>query len=273
MGKITGEIADRNKTALTHDVTKAALAWLDSHGFKPIETEVWLPSMNVNGRGWIADIAAVIVPTQTELINMKMLPRRPTWKKPESMQEEWREKYRQNDRLMTCIVEVKTSRNDFTRDRKWQATPPSDLAFIAIPHGIVAPNLWPETWGVLEYRTSTLVKVRNPVPRVSTIEEQHGIIYQIALRRDHRTRHKMLRELAKERRITEAKDRQSYRVSKIIRAIEHIAAGFYHGLPKYPVASVEEALEQQGIRNVNAAQLQSLGHLFKIASRTNKEAD
>jgi hypothetical protein len=33
-------MSDANKTALTHDVTAAAVCWLEERGFRPVETEV-----------------------------------------------------------------------------------------------------------------------------------------------------------------------------------------------------------------------------------------
>lgn len=259
------EPEDRNKSSLTHRVTRAASLWLDNHGFKPVETEVWLESGDINGKGWIADLAAVICPTQTELINMKMIPRRPPWGKVKEVREAWEEQYRALDRMMTCIVEVKTSRNDFVRDRKWKATPPSDLAFIAIPHGIVAESFWPKNWGVLEYRKSTLVKLRNPVPRISTVNEKLGLIYQIAIRRDHRTRYKVTRQWAKTCRVREAEEKHTNRIGKLINAFEAIASGRINSIRT--VTSVQQTLEYYGIRGVNSWQLESLGKLFKIAAK------
>jgi hypothetical protein len=62
---------DRNKSPITHEVTDAVAVWLDAHGFKPVETEVPMVA------GWVADLAAVICPTQTELIALQLIKRPP----------------------------------------------------------------------------------------------------------------------------------------------------------------------------------------------------
>jgi hypothetical protein len=64
---------DRNKTEITHNITRLAALWLDNHGFKPVETEVGVD------QGWIADIAGVGCLTQTEYIGLKLLKRPPRW--------------------------------------------------------------------------------------------------------------------------------------------------------------------------------------------------
>jgi hypothetical protein len=71
-------IDDHNKTSMTKLVTAAAIRWLDEKGFKPVETEVAVAD------AWIADIAGSILPTNTELINLKLLKRRPNWRQPQN---------------------------------------------------------------------------------------------------------------------------------------------------------------------------------------------
>lgn len=264
-------IADRNKSDLTHQVTEATCTWLDNHGFKPVETEVEMPWTKVEEKAWIADLAAVICPTQTELIEMKMIPRPPRWRyaKPDGGYDEkyeaWESLYKPLDRRMTCLVEVKTTRSDYLGDRKWTLTPATDLAFVAVPSGLVKPEEWPVGWGVFELRGDTMVKVRNPVPRVATVEEHLSVIYQIAVRRDHRTRYAENREWWKKHRMEMAVQTSTDRIDKIIDAVRDIAAGKTRW--GHPISSVDEALRMHGVRNAREPQLERLAELFGIAKK------
>lgn len=268
-------IADRNKSELTHKVTQATYTWLDNHGFKPVETEVEMPWTNVKEKAWIADLAGVIVPTQTELVEMKMIPSPPRYnymgKNDEyrAKREAWEALYKPLDRRMTCLVEVKTSRGDYCGDRKWTLTPGTDLAFVAVPSGMVKPEEWPAGWGVFELRGDSVVKVRNPVPRVATIQEHLDVIYQIAIRRDHRTRHADLREARKMERIENCETISIDRIDKIMDAVRDIMAGStWYGAP---ISSVEQALKIHNIRHAKGPQLERLAKLFGIAAKEPKE--
>ena len=57
---------DLNKTPLTHRITALAAAFLDAHGFKPVETEVPVAS------GWVADVASFVYPTMTEAKKLRL---------------------------------------------------------------------------------------------------------------------------------------------------------------------------------------------------------
>jgi hypothetical protein len=256
-------IADRNKSELTHKVTDATYQWLDIHGFKPVETEVQVTNY------WIADLAGVIVPTQTELIEMKMLARRPKYN---SLGEaEWRTARKLLTRRMTCLVEVKTSRSDFIGDKKWKLTPPTDLAYLAVPPGMLKDEEWPVGWGILELRDSCMVQKRIPVPRVASVEECLDVVYQIGIRRDHRTRYAEHRQEQKEWRVQNGEIQTNHRIGKIINAIDDILRGH----TKYstePITNVQQALERYGIKNVHGGHLEKLANIFGIAARTSLNA-
>ena len=268
-------LPDRNKSELTHTLTEAAFQWLDNHGFKPVETEVPMPWPGVGSVGWVADLAGVIVPTQTELIEMKMIPRPPRFSyngKNDGYEERyarWSDLYRSWRRTMTCLVEVKIARGDYLADRKWRLTPPTDLAFVAVPSGMVKQEEWPEGWGVLELRGAQIVKTRNPIPRVATTEEHLDVIYQIALRRDHRTRHAQARERQKEERMEQTVRVSMDRLDRVIDAVRDIVAGATRWGEK--IDSAEQALRIHGVRNAGPRQLERLGELFGIAARLRKE--
>ena len=268
-------LADRNKSDLTHTVTEATFAWLDNHGFKPVETEVSMPWTKVDEPGWVADLAAVIVPTQTELVEMKLIPAPPRYNYVgkndgyKEKREAWEAVYKVMDRRMTCLVEVKTTRAYYLGVRKWTMTPATDLAFVAVPSGMVKPEEWPVGWGVLELRGDLICKVRNPAPRLASLQEHLSVIYQIALRRDHRTRHEQTRDWWKAERAEDAVKTSMDRIDKIIDAVRDIAAG--KTCWGAPITSVEDALKAHGIRNAKAAQLERLAELFGIAAKTKKE--
>lgn len=105
-------IADRNKTELTHKVTAAVYRYLDERGFKPLETEVPICE------GWIADLGGVIIPTQSELQELKLLSARPRYRQytPEVRvaQEAWYAKAQEMQQLMTMssLVPNKQRRGD-----------------------------------------------------------------------------------------------------------------------------------------------------------------
>lgn len=140
-------IDDRNKSDLTKQVTAAALMYLDERGCKPIETEVGVAS------GWVADIAAVLDPTITELVALKLLKRQPRYGCPGY--KEWDTQVRQVHRFMTALVEVKVSRSDFSGDQKWTLPLPTNLAYLAFPKGLITESEYPAGWGLLEYSIET----------------------------------------------------------------------------------------------------------------------
>ena len=273
--------ADRNKTKLTHDITRAAHQWLDNHGFKPVETEVWMPWDSASNKGWIADLAGVIAPTQTELINMKMIPRPPRYEYGKDSgkrnadykvrREEWEALYRPLSRMMTCLVEVKASRSDFRKDRKWKMTPPTDLAYVAMPAGIAKKEEWPDAWGILELRGDVVAQIRTPTPRFALDSQHFDVVYQLALACDHRVRYAELRAQQKAQRVNDAERITIERLDRVISAVHDIAAGHLQWTDE-PLASVEQAFRAHGIRNARECDLEKLGKLFKIAARTKEES-
>jgi hypothetical protein len=242
---------DRNKSELTHEVTSAVAAWMDERGFKPVETEVYVE------RGWVADLAGVIVPTQTELIDLKLLRPRPTWKRPTDEHAAWKAEYDAIDRTMTALVEVKTSRSDFVGDRKWKLPIPTDLAFLAVPSGMVKEEEWPTGWGILSYSNGSVRRLRTPTPTVTTISQQFSVVLEIAVRRDHHTRYARLREQQRERRISDAEAKSIRRASDIARAFLQIARAEHN--------SVEEVLGRNNIKNLGGFVMEQLENLWGVA--------
>lgn len=284
-------IDDLNKTELTCKVTTAVGLWLDAHGFKPVETEVPMPMVAADEMGWIADVAAVIHPTQTELIELKMLPRRPRFHRdpagvddseqlqliemPDELEYEslmgtedeqtplWLDQCSALTRFMTCLVEVKTTRADFRGDRKWLATPPADLAYVAVPKGLLRVDEWPDGWGVLEWTEDGVRQLRTPQPRQTTLEHQFAITLAIAIRRDHHTRYARLREEQRTHRERHGEERIITNIARLAKAVLRIARGendsvevnlIFAGINKPPSRLVEQLRELWGIAKVRSAE-------------------
>ncbi len=261
---------DLNKTPLTHDVTSAVAFWMDEKGFKPVETEVPMPWVKENEQGWIADLSGVIVPTQTELINLKLLTRAPKYYlsnghfgnpdeeyKPNPAYEKWSEELFIKQRLMTCLVEVKTSRGDFVGDRKWNLDIPSDLAYLAVPKGLISPDEWPVGWGILEFSENVIRQKRPSFQFTATVEHQRDIILAIAIRRDHNTRYARLRE-------HERDDRQRRNINKVNSNLNDLSRAVI-AIAKGDCDNVEQALRRRGIRHANEWTIKELEQLLGIA--------
>lgn len=228
-------IKDRNKTPLTREVSAASARWLAEHGFKPIETEVRVQE------GWVADLATIIIPTTTELINLKLVPRRPPYGDPVAYAQ-WETGVKPLKRRLSTVVEVKTTRADFQKDKthKWAGEPPSALAFLAVPADLIRPEEWPEGWGILEVRGDRVRMLRTAAVREADPGFDAGLFYEIALRRDHFTRHERDREFQRDQRIEQGEKKTMQRVDSLARAMTRI---LYNA-----DESIEFALSSSGIR-------------------------
>jgi hypothetical protein len=228
---------DRNKTPLTHEVTTAAISWLNEHGFKPIETEVGIAP------GWIADLAAVIQPTRTEAQNLRIVGRKPKypspgqdWTRPripgwygtpeylawEQRHKAWEQSYLAIPQPCTCVVEVKTSTSDFRGDRKWTADPVADLSYLAIPAMLIGEADWPDGWGVLLYAEGKCRVGRWAPMRPAMDRQRMDTVLSIAVRRDHNTRYARLRELQRTQRVERNERFNRSRLSDMIRMVADV---------------------------------------------------
>jgi len=237
---------DQNKTELTKQITAATCFWLDERGCKPVENEVTVD------RGWIADIASVVCPSNTELQDLKLIRRAPKWSKPEQ-REAWEAEVAAIACMMTVVVEVKTSRGDFLHDKKWTSAPIADLSWIAAPAGLIGESERPQGWGVLEYsQTRDCMIQRCPAQvRMTTAEQQRNLIHAVACRRDNQTRYEHINRIRRQY-ADENKQRESLtRVKDAMRAALSIAHG-EHG-------SVEGALEAHRIKLRSVGELEMLG--------------
>ena len=234
---------EANKSPLTHAITSGVQTYLKDKGFKPIETEVPIEA------GWIADVASVIVPTPTEMQNMKIVPRRPKYEfmvhepnNPDWWKTEEHKKFTEIQQAkhnawkaildavpspMTALAEVKTTRSDWISDNKWNRPSPVNLRYLAIPAGMLKRPEFPVDWFVLEFNVEgkcLRVAQQGKVIDVS-YEKRMWVIHEIALKRHHRTEHVWQRSVMKRFATGQIASKQNYRVGNVARALLDVIKG------------------------------------------------
>lgn len=218
---------DRNKTESTHQLTQAVATWLDEHGAKPAETEVPV------ARKWIADLAGVIHPTQTELIELKLITRKPTTRLIRSHSSgkfiptvdylEWAKQVRELTKPMTLLVEIKTTRADFRGDKKWTAKPVANLMWVATPAGLLKDGELPDGWGLLELGPRGLRQVAAPTVHQVTMKQQLDVVLAVAVRRDHHTRYARLKSYQQADRLEEGAKKTLHRTQALVKVLIDVA--------------------------------------------------
>lgn len=249
-----GPELDKNKTPLTHKITAVAVEHLDRMGFKPVETEVPVAG------GWVADLASFIYPTPTEAKKLKLI--------SGTHSQEYSEIRFIYGPMLTAIVEVKISRSDLAKDteRKFNCPyPPAHLCYLAYPTGLLKEEEIPRGWIGLAMSKAgeRLVKVCRPW--AMKVYPQHpgdvaDFIAQVAIRRDHRTRHKALREL---RRAHNAKQTNDHRVAKTYNVIRALFAALTNE-SFYIDKTLPEILQNFGFANLPDYVQKQVDRLEKI---------
>ena len=190
---------DRNKTALTHKITALACAYLSSVGCKPVETEIPFG-------GFILDVGSFAYPTMTELKNSKLL----KTLYPElsgNHNAQYNRFFQDYGPLLTFAAEVKTSLSDFKKDlgRKYSqdfsySTVGAHLCYLAVPKLLQEEANKVLRWGkiICSDDGEHILKATPP----SWILAMHpkdiiDFIAQVAIRRDHRTKHRAMRDFLK----------------------------------------------------------------------------
>lgn len=248
MSLLEATICDRNKSERTEAITRAAFAYLQERGFKPVETEVSLCQR------WVADVAAVAEPTPTEMIKLKLVQPKPRFSPPECdcPSEGWQRHteacnefrqacYRKWDEThyrpwqgtceaipqpLTALVEVKQSRSDFARDHKFKAeSPPANICYLAMPRGLIKPDELPAGWHVLEYSDERLSLTRKGRIYSVPLDQQLKTILAIAVRRDHATRFARNSAMMKAERVRLAENQIAPRVRSCMNAMLQIVKG------------------------------------------------
>jgi hypothetical protein len=260
---------DRNKTLGTRKITASVMVWMDNLGFKPVETEVQLCA------GWQCDIAGVIDPTRSEAVAMKLIPRNANWKDWQKDSVAADEKARAHESAyaalpspITTLVEVKATLSDLKGDRKWEGSSPADLSFLAVPEKLVAAAVSLVTnphWGLIRVTERGCRVIRWPVISSVTIEQRLATVYSIAVKRDHRTRYRALRESEKQARATKNKEKVTPdRWSEIARVVTIIAPGGRAGVFAYE--SVQHVLSSKRIGWLPVSVVEQLQELWGIAA-------
>lgn len=246
---------DRNKSELTQNLTRLVALWMDAKGFKPVETEVGV------ARKWIADVAGVCVPTQTELVELKLLPPPPAWNWPHwppskedeaKRNEAWSRFYTAREkapRILTALVEVKTSRDDFRNDTKWTRPWPVNLCYLAIPDKMIDPAQWPKGWGVLLFtRDGTRLRRahRGDLHDIG-FQDQLWTVLSLAQRRDNVTRYARMREWEKEVRLEEKDRVKHFTISTALHFLRDVMKGLplEEAMKRHRVASLPPYLQKE----------------------------
>ena len=234
---------DRNKTPLTHAVTETAYRYLADRGFKPLEKECYIADR------WIADIAGVCTPSQTEAANLRLIKRAPKWERSaddaaqaaqQAAREAWTATYTALLQPLTALVEVKTSVSDYSGDRKWTAIKPVNLCYVAMPEGMIPRERWPEGWGVILTTTNglNLRKVHPPQIAPMTPEAQMWTVFRVANRMHNRVCYGKMAERQRAQRLEEAQYTTTGRFRDVVKVVLAIMGG----------KPADEALRYWGIR-------------------------
>lgn len=227
---------DKNKTPLTHRVTAMAVAYLDGLGCKPVETEVPVAP------GWVADVASYWYPTLTEAKRMQLN------KRVANVGElfDWPRVFGYGP--FSVLVEVKTTKQDFARDRKWSCPPPAHFCFVAYPRGMIDEGELPQGWHGLE-TSADGTQLKKVSPAHCNVHPQHpGIlldfIANVGIRRDHRTRYAAERAWIKAANTEDRKTQKQYRAAKLLDNL----ANWLRGTGRGAHESFEQMLKDAGIK-------------------------
>ncbi len=251
--------ADRNKTNLTLSVTESAAGWLREIGAKAIETEVYIE------QGWVADLSAFWVPTQTEAIKSKIVPKKPKFScfgvTEKEMDEdhknwmEWKLLYNGLPEFITIAHEVKTSRSDFIKDIKFQKQPVANIQILSYTPGVLndvseIPDGW---WGIEHDANGIFKKIRKRynLHKISN-DRCLSLIASLADRLHNRNANEFFNNLNKRHSIEQKENNAHYRISSCIRAVLSVAKGnhnnakeciqyyFNKKLPEYIIKELEK---------------------------------
>lgn len=207
-------LIDRNKTATTHHITAAAVAYLDMRGCKPIETEVGIGLGEAVKYG-IADIASFVYPTHTEISKLKI-------------RRFCRDEI--NGQLLTVVVEVKASRPDFQKDKKRKFKIfPANLCYLAYPKGLLKPDEVPEGWLGLEATKDERSIWRTHWQKGAIHSPDAGTVLDtvvsIAIKRDHRTRYRAMRDYMRAARVREIERKRKWQMADLFRDVVNFLEG------------------------------------------------
>lgn len=208
-------------TGLTKRIEAAAQLWLATRGFKPVEREISV------GPSWRADVAGVCSPTRTDAERLRLIPRRRRRGAVEQDYLRREERYSDLPPIITAIVEVKTSRGDFAKDRKWRAASPVHMRILSVPSGLIRDELLPLDWWILEHsRTGTVRRLRRPGQLVKApAGNLVNILHELAQKAHDRTTHIWWRDVQARQRAHLAQRRTASTVIQACKILQRVAEG------------------------------------------------
>jgi len=117
-------------------------------------------------RGWIADVAGLVICNRSRMKSMRLHELIDTNKAGP---------------YLTWLCEVKVSKSDFAGDDKWRKPPQAHLQFIACPWGLIPHGRIPRGWGLLEVggREESGGRVYKNMNRLSLNEISHDQVFDI----------------------------------------------------------------------------------------------
>jgi hypothetical protein len=195
---------DKNKTTLTHKITALATAYLDAIGCKPIETEVPIKNYGV------IDIGSFVYPTMTELRKTKIF--KVIFAESNLYDYDMDTIYKERYGFLTTVgVEVKVSVADFQKDygkkysEAWyEYQPPIHWGYLAVPKLLVEKVDKIHCWGkiICSDDGEKVLKVHPPSVTPMHPGDIADFVASVAIRREHRTRYRVMRDWLKAHRAT-----------------------------------------------------------------------
>lgn len=230
MGEPMG--TDANKTKETKLITDLSAQWLLKRGFRTVETEVQVK------RGWVADVAGSQDSiTRSNAYKLRMI----------SYLNDHTSFRILPDRVWTAIIEVKTSRSDLTRDRKWGCQVlPAHFTYVAVTPNLidVAEAHVPIDWGILTKRGSNeyLSVHRFCYGTFRTIRDVDKFVQAIAVRRDNATAYARHREWERQHREHNNDRTNKIRISRVTSMLMDVVEG---------KCDIDTALMMNGLKGRN----------------------
>jgi len=156
--------------------------------------------------GWVADLASFVYPIPSQLRKLRLFGKR------QIIEESYRSEdifLRHYGSLLTAIVEVKTSRRDFRKDKKFSGQVfPAHLCYLAYPKGLIEKV--PEGWIGLVVKEDGSRLLRIEISSMfARIHPQHpgaitDLVASVAIRLLYRTRYAQYRAWLKAYRAKDA---------------------------------------------------------------------
>lgn len=261
-----------NQTQEHDEIKLLAQGWFLEHGFKPVEFEVPVVS------GWIADLAGIIVPTATELQNLKLITRfkepkfdRELWDNKEAtiahgmergnLYRQWRENAESMMNISTMLCEVKISTADYRKDiiTKFNKTPAS-MNFLAYPKGLIKPENIPTGWFGLERIGEERLKFHVGTLYKKTYEEMFVTVFALSQRLHNKNQYANISKVMKEERHKRSEMQVNYKIDKVISILTDTLTWRRDDVEE----TMTERLRVYGVKKVSGYNIETLEKIRQI---------